>query len=151
MDTRPLFWSYIYNAYRTGLYYKILQDKTLALKTDKQKHEGFTQSNTRTVLLYSCAQTRREITNCFQYKSSYTKKEIFTEVYLCTCTHERSFIGPYICYLHPKNMHYFWRMNITKQTWLLLFAQFLFSTQTPRWDWCINQQMMKQLLGTFMK
>ena len=95
--------------------------------------EGFEQSNDG-LLLYSCAQTRWEITNCFHYKSNY----IFMDVYLCTCSYESSFIGLYICYLHLKNMHYFWQINIINQTWMLLFCS-------------IIQQMKKWLLGTFMK
>jgi hypothetical protein len=41
----------IYNADETALYYKMLQEKTLALKTDKHKHEGFKQSKDRVTLL----------------------------------------------------------------------------------------------------
>ena len=52
------------------------------------------------MLLYSCAQTRWEITNCFHYKSRYTNKYIFTDFFCAyTRTYECSFIGPCICHL----------------------------------------------------
>jgi len=94
----------------------------LALKTDKHNHTGSYRA--RTVLFFSCAQTRWEITNYFHYKCRYTNKYIFTDVYLCTYNCERLFFGPYIYYLHLKSKHYFWWMNIIIQTWLLLFVQF---------------------------
>ena len=41
----------IYNADETALYYRMLQDKTLSVKTDVHKHDGFKQSKDRVTLL----------------------------------------------------------------------------------------------------
>jgi hypothetical protein len=41
----------IYNADETGLYYRILPDRTLALKSDKTSKEGYKQIKDRLVVL----------------------------------------------------------------------------------------------------
>jgi hypothetical protein len=47
----------IYNADETALYYRMLQDRTLSVKTDVHKHEGFKQSKERVTLLLCTNQT----------------------------------------------------------------------------------------------
>jgi len=86
LSIKDLFWFYM----RWWQNCDLLQ--TLALKTDRHKQEGLNK-RAWTVLLHSCTQTRRQITNCFHHKSRCINKYIFTDVYLCTCTYESSDIG----------------------------------------------------------
>ncbi|XP_028659118.1 jerky protein homolog-like [Erpetoichthys calabaricus] len=44
----------IYNADETGLYYKILPDRTLAMKKDKTSNEGYKQIKDRVTKLFCC-------------------------------------------------------------------------------------------------
>ncbi|XP_028666328.1 jerky protein homolog-like [Erpetoichthys calabaricus] len=44
----------IYNADETGLYYKILPDRTLAMKKDKTSKEGYKQIKDRVTMLFCC-------------------------------------------------------------------------------------------------
>ncbi|XP_028678617.1 jerky protein homolog-like [Erpetoichthys calabaricus] len=44
----------IYNADETGLYYKILPDRTLAMKKDKTTKEGYKQIKDRVTMLFCC-------------------------------------------------------------------------------------------------
>ena len=58
----------VYNADETGLFYKMLPDRTLAMKNDACKAEGFKLAKDRTTLLFCCNKTgklkRRRLRNC---------------------------------------------------------------------------------------
>ena len=99
------------NADEATLYYKMLQDRiTLLLYTNQMG----------SLKIFSL---QKQIS-----KQKHLQGSLFVHMHLC------SFIGPSISYLHLKNMHYFWRMNITNQIWLFIYTQFyktiLFSIQT---------------------
>ena len=47
----------IYNADETGIYYKMLPDKTLAVKSDEHKKEGFKSIKDRLTLLFTVNKT----------------------------------------------------------------------------------------------
>jgi len=89
---RPLFWSYT-QSWRN-------RNKTLALKTDTYKHEGFKHSRKR--VKSSTTVHKPNGKSLFSLQKQIQKNYIFMDVYLCTCTYEHSLIGRYIWCLHLK-------------------------------------------------
>ena len=77
---------------------------------------------------------RERLELMFSLQKQIHKQIHFHRCFLCMCTYKHLFIGPYICYLHLKNMHYFWWMNIINETSPLLFSHFcrdfIFHTNT---------------------
>ncbi|XP_039590582.1 jerky protein homolog-like [Polypterus senegalus] len=54
IEEQQLIEEMIYNADETGLYYKILPDRTLAMKKDKTSKEGYKQIKDRVTMLFCC-------------------------------------------------------------------------------------------------